>query len=169
MKNQKPHILAGLSTGAVLILINVLFIILGYEGNTKITWIASVVNIGLLVYFIMEDGKTNNYTKSFGELFSFGFRTTALVTIMLTAFMILYSYAFPESENRAMEAAREKMMQDERLNEETIEQALSVTRKFYFPILIAGTIFSTMIVGAVGSLLGAAVTKKGSSTPFDNP
>ena len=169
MKTTKPHVLAGLVTGAVLILCNVIFIILGYEGDTKITWIASLLNITLLIYFIKEHGKSHDHTKTFGDLFSFGFRATALVTIMLTGFMIIYSYAFPESENKAMEIARSKMMEDERLTEDNIEQALSITRKFYFPILIAGTIFSTMIVGAVGSLLGAAFTKKVPSSPFSNP
>jgi hypothetical protein len=169
MKNQKPHIFPGLLTGIILILINVILVVLGYEGNTKVSWIASVINVGMLIYFIREHGNKLNNTLSFGELFSFGFRTTAIVTIMLTVFMIIYSYAFPESENRAMEIAREKMMEDERLNEDTIEQAISFSRKFYFPVLIAGTIFGTMIVGAVGSLLGAAITKKVPSTPFDRP
>ncbi len=168
MNNTKPHIQAGLVTGTVLILLNVIFVLFGLEGNTKYSWIASFVNICLLIYFVREYAKSNDSLKSFGELFSFGFRTTAIVTILLTAFMIVYSYAFPESENKAMDIAREKMMEDERLNEDTIEQALAVSRKFYFPILIAGTIFGTMLVGAVGSLIGAAVSKKSPSTPFNN-
>jgi uncharacterized protein (DUF2062 family) len=38
--------------------------------------------------------------------------------------------------------------------------------KTYWPLLIAGTIFGSLVVGAIGSLIGAAVTKKNPQTPF---
>ncbi|MFN6375138.1 MAG: DUF4199 domain-containing protein [Chitinophagia bacterium] len=166
MNNVKSHLFAGFIIGSIMILLNVIFIIFNLEGNTKITWISSVVNMAMLIYFIYDYGRNNDNTKAFGELFSYGFKATALVTIILTMFMIAYSYIFPESESKAMEIAREKMLQDERMTDDMIEQALDVTRKFYFPILIAGTIFATMVVGAVGSLIGAAITRKTETTPF---
>ena len=126
------------------------------------------MNIGLLVYFIREYGNSHNNEKSFGELFSYGFKASALITIILTIYMVVYSYAFPEGESKAMELARQQMESDPRISEDQIDTSLQVVRKFYFPILIAGTIFGTMIVGAVASLIGAAITKKNNSTPFQH-
>lgn len=168
MKNKVSHLLAGGIIGAVLVLINVIFIIFDMTGNTKISWIGSVINIGLLIYFMIEFGKQHDNQKSFGELFSYGFKATAFTTIILTAFMVFYSFAFPDSADKAMEIAREQMSSQQNLSDETIESALEMTKKFYFPILIGGTIFGTMMIGAVGSLIGAAVTKKNPSHPFQN-
>ena len=167
-KKTLSHLMAGLILGSILILINVIFILFDLTGNTKVSWIASVVNIALLIYFIIEFGKANDNLKTFGELFSYGFKSTAIVTLLLTAFMIIYSLVFPESADKAMDVAREQMATNQNLSEEQIDQALEITRKFYFPILIAGTLFGTMLVGAVGSLIGAAVTKKSPSNPFQN-
>lgn len=167
-KKALSHLMAGLVMGAVLILINVIFIIFDLTGNTKVSWIGSVINVGLLIYFIIEFGKANDNTKTFGELFSYGFKATAIVTLLLTAFMIIYSLVFPESADKAMEVAREQMSTKQELSDEQIDQALEITKKFYFPILIAGTLFGTMLIGAVGSLIGAGVTKKSPSNPFQN-
>jgi len=168
MNNKTSHLLAGGVTGGVLVLINVIFIVFDLTGNTKISWIGSVINIGLLVYFILEFGKQQEYTKSFGDLFSYGFKATAFTTLILTAFMIIYSFAFPDAADKAMEIAREQMSTQPNMSEETIDSAIEMTRKFYFPILIGGTIFGTMLIGAIGSLIGAAVTKKNPSHPFQN-
>jgi len=168
MNNKTSHLLAGGVTGGVLVLINVIFIVFDLTGNTKISWIGSVINIGLLVYFILEFGKQQEYTKSFGELFSYGFKATAFTTLILTAFMIIYSFAFPDATDKAMEIAREQMSTQPNMSEETIDSAIEMTRKFYFPILIGGTIFGTMLIGAIGALIGAAVTKKNPSHPFQN-
>jgi hypothetical protein len=168
MNNKTSHLLAGGVTGGVLVLINVIFIVFDLTGNTKVSWIGSVINIGLLVYFILEFGKQQDHTKSFGELFSYGFKATAFTTIILTAFMVIYSFAFPNAADEAMEIAREQMSNQPNMSEETIDSAIEMTRKFYFPILIGGTIFGTMLVGAIGALIGAAVTKKNPSHPFQN-
>lgn len=168
MKNKTSHLLAGGIIGAVLVLINVIFIIFDLTGNTKVSWIGSAINIGLLIYFMIEFGKQHDYQKSFGELFSYGFKATAFTTIILTAFMVIYSFMFPDAADKAMEIAREQMSSQQNMSEETIDSALEMTKKFYFPILIGGTIFGTMLVGALGSLIGAAVTKKNPSHPFQN-
>lgn len=168
MKNKSSHLLTGGIIGAILVLINVIFIIFDLTGNTKVSWIGSVINIGLLVYFMMEYGKQHDNQKSFGELFTYGFKATAFTTIILTAFMVFYSFMFPDAADKAMEIAREQMSSQQNMSEDTIDSALEMTKKFYFPILIGGTIFGTMLVGAIGSLIGAAVTKKNPSHPFQN-
>ena len=50
MNNKTSHLLAGGVTGGVLVLINVIFIVFDLTGNTKISWIGSVINwvVGLL-------------------------------------------------------------------------------------------------------------------------
>jgi hypothetical protein len=162
------HLMAGGILAGVLILYSVILIVTDQLANQSLTWISYVFMIGLLIYFIREFGKANENNKTFGELFSFGFKASAFATIILLAFQVIFNLLFPETQERIMEISREKMAEDPRVTDEQIEMALSFTKKFYLVFLIAGTIFSTLIFGAIGSLIGAAVTKKNPTSPFQN-
>ena len=152
----------------VLILYSVILIVTDQLANQSLSWISYVFMIGILIYFIREFGKANENSKTFGELFSFGFKASAFATIILLAFQVVFNLLFPETQDRIMEISREKMAEDPRVTEEQIDMAMSFTKKFYLVFLIAGTIFSTLIFGAIGSLIGAAVTKKNPSSPFQS-
>jgi len=160
--------MAGGILAGVLILYSVILIVTDQLANQSLTWISYVFMIGILIYFIREFGKANENNKTFGELFSFGFKASAFATIILLAFQVIFNLLFPETQERIMEISREKMAEDPRVTDEQIEMALSFTKKFYLVFLIAGTIFSTLIFGAIGSLIGAAVTKKNPTSPFQN-
>jgi hypothetical protein len=162
------HLMAGGILAGVLILYSVILIVTDQLANQSLAWISHVFMIGLLIYFIREFGKANENNKTFGELFSFGFKASAFATIILLAFQVIFNLLFPETQERIMEISREKMAEDPRVTDEQIEMALSFTKKFYLVFLIAGTIFSTLIFGAIGSLIGAAVTKKNPTSPFQN-
>jgi hypothetical protein len=162
------HLMAGGILAGVLILYSVILIVTDQLANQSLTWISYVFMIGLLIYFIREFGKANENNKTFGELFSFGFKASAFATIILLAFQVIFNLLFPETQERIMEISREKMAEDPRVTDEQIEMALSFTKKFYLVFLIAGTIFSTLIFGAIGSLIGAAITKKNPTSPFQN-
>jgi hypothetical protein len=47
-----------------------------------------------------------------------------------------------------------------------IEQGIAMTKKLFLPFAIAGAIFGTGFLGAIGSLIGAAVAKKNPVDPF---
>jgi hypothetical protein len=162
------HLMTGGILAGVLILYSVILIVTDQLANQSLTWISYVFMIGILIYFIREFGKANENSKTFGELFSFGFKASAFATIILLAFQVVFNLLFPETQDRIMEISREKMAEDPRVTEEQIDMAMSFTKKFYLVFLIAGTIFSTLIFGAIGSLIGAAVTKKNPSSPFQS-
>jgi Protein of unknown function (DUF4199) len=162
------HLMTGGILAGVLILYSVILIVTDQLANQSLAWVSYVFMIGLLIYFVHEFGKANENNKTFGELFSFGFKASAFATIILLAFQVVFNLLFPETQEKIMEISREKMAEDPRVTEEQIEMALSFTKKFYMVFLIAGTIFSTLIFGAIGSLIGAAVTKKNPTSPFQN-
>jgi hypothetical protein len=162
------HLMTGGILAGVLILYSVILIVTDQLANQSLAWVSHVFMIGLLIYFVREFGKANENNKTFGELFSFGFKASAFATIILLAFQVVFNLLFPETQEKIMEISREKMAEDPRVTEDQIEMALSFTKKFYMVFLIAGTIFSTLIFGAIGSLIGAAVTKKNPTSPFQN-
>jgi hypothetical protein len=70
-------------------------------------------------------------------------------------------------QEKMLEITREKILeQNPQTPDDQVEMALSFTKKFFWPFVIGGTILSTLFMGAIGSLLGAAVTKKNPPSPF---
>jgi hypothetical protein len=53
------------------------------------------------------------------------------------------------------------------LSEDQIEQGLSVMKRFFWPIVIGGSLFNNLVVGAIGSLIGAGISPKGERRPFE--
>lgn len=97
---------------------------------------------------------------SFGQVFSHGFKTAAIVILINIASFIIISLVLPELKENALNIARETMEKDSRLTDSNIEDALKMTDKFYYVFGIIGTIFGYGVSGALGSLLGAAIVRK---------
>ena len=53
------------------------------------------------------------------------------------------------------------------MTDELIEQAIGMTKKYFIPFALGGNIIGTGVLGAIGSLIGAAVAKK-NTNPFEN-
>ena len=162
------HFLTGAITGGILILFSVILIITDQLQNQKLGFVSFALMILALVYFIREYGNSKNNAIGFGELFAFGFKSSAFATIILLAFQVIYNLAFPEMQDKMLEITREKILeQNPQTPDEQVEMALSFTKKFFWPFIIGGTILSTLFMGAIGSLLGAWFTKKTPKTPFN--
>jgi hypothetical protein len=58
------------------------------------------------------------------------------------------------------------MAKNPKMTDEMIDQAITMTKKLFLPFAIAGAIFGTGFLGAIGSLIGAAVAKKNPADPF---
>jgi hypothetical protein len=171
MQENKPitNVTAGLMIAAILIVYSLILTFADLSADQTMGYITyGIFIIGLIVVIGMH-AKANNYRLSFGNLFAFGFKTTAVTTIIFLIFMVILNLIFPELKEKAYEVAREQMESQDNLSDDQIEQGLTMMRKFFWVGLIGGSLIMFLIVGAIGSLIGAAVTKKNQVTPFDEP
>lgn len=168
-KKSITHFLTGGVMAGITILFSVILIVTDQMQNQKLGWISSAAMIIALVFFIREYGNSKNNQLGFGELFSFGFKASAFATILILVFQVVFNLIFPEMQDKMLEITREKILEkNPQTPDEQIEMAISFTKKFFWPFVIGGTILSTLIMGAIGSLIGAAITKKNPSTPFQH-
>lgn len=161
------HVTAGLIIAALLVVYSIIIQFLGLTQQKALGLLQYALIIGGLIYFIKQYGKTHNYTLSFGNLFAFGFKATAVFTIINIVFLILFFLIFPDMKEKTFEIARRQMEDNPKITEDQIEQGLDMARRFFWVGLIGGTMFFMILIGAIGSLIGAAVTKKRPNTPFD--
>ena len=54
-----------------------------------------------------------------------------------------------------------------KLSESEIDKAMEMTRKFFNVFMIGGILLTYAIVGAISSLIGAAITKKRPYNPLE--
>lgn len=169
MEERKPitHVSAGLIIAALLVVFSIIVQFMGLAQNQAIGLLQYAVIIGGLIYFITQWGKANNYQLGFGNLFAYGFKATAVFTIINIVFLIIFFLVFPDMKEKTFEMARETMEKNPRMTEEQIDQAIDFTQRFFWVGLIGGTMFMLVLIGAIGSLIGAAVTKKRPNNPFD--
>ncbi|MFN2457684.1 MAG: DUF4199 domain-containing protein [Chitinophagaceae bacterium] len=167
-KQSINHKIAGLIiAGAVIVLSIAGTLISGGAGNTTSGWLTYLIIIAGLIVFINLYGKSKDNFVTFGDLFSYGFKATAVYTVIFVVFLVLFNLLFPEFKEKALEAARVQMENQDRLSDEQIDQALEMTQKYFWVFAIGGTAIGFVIIGAIGSLIGAAVTKKRPVNPLD--
>jgi p-aminobenzoyl-glutamate transporter AbgT len=123
-------------------------------------WIDRIVAIGGLILFINLYAKSVDNNVSFGNLFAYGFKATAVFTLVLVAFVVITNLVSPELKEKGFELAREEMLKNKNTNEADVDKLMEGMRKYFWAIAIGGTILGNIILGCIGSLLGAAVTKK---------
>ena len=174
MQERKPisNVTAGIIIGAVLILLSCISIYLSKGGastssSSAIQWLTYLVMVVGLIVFINMYGKAMNYHETFGNLFAYGFKTTAVLTLLILAFIVLFNVVFPDFREKSFELARQKMEEQGKLSDSQIDQGIQITRKYFWVFAIGGTILANLIIGAIGSLIGAAVTKKRPYNPLD--
>ncbi|MDP1845040.1 MAG: DUF4199 domain-containing protein, partial [Sediminibacterium sp.] len=90
----------------------------------------------------------------------------------MTVIFIVYTYIsikflFPEMIDKSLEQARVEMEKNNNLSESDINNGIEMTKKFFLPFAIGGILLAFAFIGAIGSLIGAAVTKKNPQTPFE--
>jgi hypothetical protein len=167
MKNKAiSPVIAGIIVAAVLMLFALLINVMGQTGNSSFGWLTYLVIIVALVLLITQYGKANNNTKTFGELFGYGFKATAIYTLIYVVFLDILVSMMPEIKQKALEAVRTQMEKQNRSDTE-VDNAVAMADKYFRIALIGGTIFGMVLCGVIGSLIGAGVTKKKPANPLD--
>jgi hypothetical protein len=108
----------------------------------------------------MAFSKANNADITFGQAFGSGFRATAIVAIVMVAWSFISLMIFPDIYDRAIEKAQNDMSNKGEMSEEQMDMAINFTKKYFKVLMVAGALFGTLVMGAIFSLVGAAIAKK---------
>lgn len=165
-KKSISHFTAGLIISGLLIIYSMFLTFMDLTGNQALGYISMLILLAGVIYFITQYGKSVDYTASFGKLFAYGFKATAVATIVVIAFQVLFFMIFPEYKDKMLDISREQMLKQGNLSDAQIDSALEMVKKFFWPGLIGGVLFFNLFSGAIASLIGAGITKKVPTTPF---
>ena len=98
MEERKPisHFVAALIIAAILVIYSIILNFLDLSQNQTLGWISYIILIGGLALFVNLYGKAHNHQLTFGNLFTYGFKATAIITLIMIVFIIIFFLAFPE-------------------------------------------------------------------------
>ena len=150
----------GIVIALLLIIFSLATYFLDIDTNGPFKWVGMIIFLIGIVWSVMAYGKQLNYNGTFGNYFAHGFKVSALVTAIMIIFMVVFIIMFPDFKEKAMDQARKAMVEQNKLTEEQISQALQISRKFFTVFLIGGTLLGYLIFGVIAALVGAALTKK---------
>ncbi|MGI8599473.1 MAG: DUF4199 domain-containing protein [Chitinophagaceae bacterium] len=172
MEETKPinHFRAGLLIAAFMVVFSLIMNLVGQGNASSLGWLGNLAFIGALIYFINKYGKANNNTPSFGELFSYGFKITSIVTLIMIIFLVIFFVSFPEHKATMLEAVTTEMegqVDTRKITESQADMMINQYDKNFILLTGGSALFMYLVMGAIGSLIGAAITKKEPRTPFD--
>ena len=156
------------------LLISLIVIILGIAGyftdlgfSSWYNWVVNLVMLVAIIVACVHFGNQKQGYVTFGNVFLHGFKITAVVTIILLVYTLLaFNVLFPDMKERIFDMQRTKM-EEAGIDDDKLEQATTMMKKYFMIFLVLGVIFGTLIWGCIASLIGAAVTKKKKVNPLD--
>lgn len=151
---------AGLIIAGLLIVISVAFSLVDKTSRPGGGWISYLTIIIGLIVFINLYAKAKDHNVTFSELFSYGFKSVSVTTLVFLIFIVILAIAMPEMKKEAIEASRAEMETNRNFNESDIEKGIELVEKYFWVFMAGATMLSFLIVGCIGSLIGAAITKK---------
>jgi hypothetical protein len=170
MEEQKimSHFLKGILISLVVIVLG----IIGYfAGLSMEPWFSWTVNGLLFIAIIIACVHYANQKEglvTFGNVFSHGFKTSAIVALIMVIYTILsLTLIFPEMKEKALEMTQKTLEERDNMSSDQLESALAMTKKFFLVFAIFGAMIGTLVFGLIASLIGAAVAKKKPFNPLN--
>jgi|SRR5678809_309281 hypothetical protein len=168
---EETKIMSPQIKGLLIALIVIILGIAGYFTDLGFsTWYNWVVNLIMLVAIIIACIHFANQKQgfvTFGNVFLHGFKISAVIAVIVLVYTLLaFTVLFPDMKEKIFEMQRIKM-EESGIDDDKLEQATTVMKKYFMIFLVLGVIFGTLVWGCIASLIGAAVAKKKKINPLD--
>ena len=154
----------GLVLGLILILISVLMYVTGLQlkGEQWPMYIYYIIFPTVIIYAINQYKKSNANLLSLGSAIKIGLLIAVISAIVFAVYGLIFNYIIdPEFQGLAMEATRDKLLENPNLTEELVDQQMVMIKKFSNPLLgSAFWIALSAFFGLIYSLIGGLVMKK---------
>lgn len=160
------HVVKGLILSLVLIVYGLILHFTGQSMNRSLNSIQYAIIVGGIIWGCITYANQLHNNVTFGNVFAHGFKMTAVVTVITIVYSILaFKVLFPEMLDQALAQASAEL-EKKNMSEDQMDTAMSITRKYFIPFAIGGILLGFMFIGAISSLIGAAVAKKKPQDPF---
>jgi hypothetical protein len=158
----------GLLIGLALIILSLLDWTLGYYGqNTAFSILSYVVWIGGLTWSALAYRKQIGGYISYGQAFGYSMTVAVVYAIVAAIFSLLLMQVIDPNYMETVLAMTEETLLESGLSQSQVDALIEVSSKFMHPaITIISSLFITMLLSAIISLITSAFVKKTNTNPF---
>ncbi|ANI88606.1 hypothetical protein A9P82_04475 [Arachidicoccus ginsenosidimutans] len=138
------------------------------ETNKALGGIGLLIFIVAIVIVCIQYSKSLNGNVTFGNLFAYGFKTSAAIALIMIVWTVLmFKVIFPNLEDEQLQKQTQAMIQ-KGMQQDQIDKGMEVAHKYFMVFAIGGSILFYAFFGAVSSVIGAAIAKKNpkANNPF---
>jgi hypothetical protein len=159
----------GLIIALILIVYSIVIYLVDGMQHPGLAYIQYIFFLGGIIWACISYSKQLNANVTFGNVFSHGFKTTAVITVIVLIYTILsFKVLFPEMIDKSIEITRQKMEATGKATDSQIEQQMTMMREHFTLFAVVGVVIGSAILGLISSLIGAAVARKKPQDPFGN-
>lgn len=164
MEKKSTHIIYGFITSIVMIVVGLVLHLADLSFEPWAQWVTyAVFFIGILIN-AFAFSKANHRDVTFGNVFSSGFKASAIITLVMLVWSFISVAIFPEITERAFERSAEQMTK-QGMSDEQIDEALEMTKKYFKLFMVMGVVFGFTFFGALFSVISAAIAPKNPPQP----
>jgi len=165
-KIMSPQI-KGLLIALIVIILGIAGYFTGLGFSTWFNWVVNAIMLAAIIIACIHFANQKQGYVTFGNVFLHGFKITAVIAIIVLVYTLLaFTVLFPDMKEKIFEMQRTKM-EETGIDDDKLEQAMTMMKKYFMIFLVLGVIFGTLIWGSIASLIGAAVAKKKKINPLD--
>jgi len=159
----------GLIIALILIVWGLIIYFTNQLDNQPLGYVQYALFLGGIIWSCVLFSKQMNANVTFGNVFAHGFKTSAVITvIMLVYTVVALNFLFPDIVDKSMELSRKKLEESGKLSDTQIDSQINMIKDHFTLFAVAAIVIGFAIMGAVSSLIGAAVAKKQPRDPFSN-
>jgi hypothetical protein len=162
-------IIKGVIITLLLIVYGLIIYFTGQIQNQALSYGQYVIFLAGIIWSCVNYSQQMNANVTFGNVFAHGFKTSAVIMVLLLIYTVVaLNFLFPDIVDKSMEISKQKMEESGKLSDSQIDQQLTMVKDHFTLFAVAGIVIGFAILGAISSLIGAAVAKKKPRDPFGN-
>lgn len=161
---KQTHTTYGLITGLATIIFGALMLAMKMDMDSGLQYVTYLIMLAGLVMNAMAYAKANDNYVTFGNVYGSCFKAVLIMSVLALVWGIVIIYAFPDLKDEVLSKMADKFEKDG-TPEEQAEVAMNMTEKYWGVTMIFGSLIGTMFMGALLSLIAAAIPKKNGARP----
>ena len=162
-------VIKGLIITLILIVYGLILYFVDKMQHPSLSYVQYLIFLVGIIWSCTVYSKDLNANVTFGNVFAHGFKTTAVVTVLVIVYTVIsLKFLFPDIVDKSLEMSRQKMEESGKLSDSQIDTQLTMVRDHFMLFAVGFTIFGFLVLGLISSLIGAAVAKKNPQGPFGN-
>ncbi len=166
MEKKNTHLAYGFITGLVMVITGVTIYVAGVAFVKGINYVSYIPLLVGIILNAIAFSKANDGYVTFGNVFGSCFKAVMLTTLVMIGWGIISIYVFPEMKEKALGIMRDEMAKNPNVTEDQIDTYVNAFKEHWNIIMIGIILLSTLIYGAIFSLIGAAIAKKKGPLPI---